>query len=187
MRHDLSALDVRTMRVEELAEVGALSIRAFGGDEHLGTLIDALRASWAWDDRTSFVAERSGTLVGHVLYTHALLDAPRALVDVLVLSPIGVDPALQGQGIGSALITRSLETLDDAGAAPLVFLEGNPRYYARFGFVPGRDLGFRPPSLRIPPASFMVRPLAGWDDTMTGTLVYPDAFWRTDSVGLRPA
>src|SRR5688572_11137633 len=77
-------IDVRRMRPEEHDTVRGLSVGAFGGDAHIATLIDALRASWAWDDETSFVAERGGSLVGQVLYTHALLDAPRELVDVLV-------------------------------------------------------------------------------------------------------
>jgi len=179
------SIDVRPMRRDERDAMRDLSVTAFGGDAHIGGLIDALSASWAWDDDTSFVAERDGTLVGQALYTHALLDAPRELVDVLVLSPVGVTPELQGLGIGAALITRSLQALEAAGTAPLVFLEGNPRYYARFGFEPAGGLGFRSPSKRIPPASFMVRRLADWENWMTGTLVYPDAFWRTDSVGLR--
>ena len=31
----------------------------------------------------------------------------------------------------------------------------------------------------------MVYPLPRYEPWMTGTLVYPDAFWRTDAVGLR--
>jgi predicted N-acetyltransferase YhbS len=37
-----------------------------------------------------FVAEQDEQLVGQVLYTRALLDAPQRLISVLVLSPIGV-------------------------------------------------------------------------------------------------
>jgi putative acetyltransferase len=66
-----------------------------------------------------------------------------------------------------------------------VFLEGSPDYYPRFGFAPGRDRGFRRPSLRIPGPAFMVRALPGYEPWMTGTLVYADPFWRLDCVGLR--
>ena len=54
-----------------------------------------------------------GELVGQVLYTAALVDAPLRVVEVLVLSPIGVRADLQGQGIGSALMRRSLAALAD--------------------------------------------------------------------------
>jgi putative acetyltransferase len=175
---------VRVMEPDEFDTMRALSVAAFGGDPAIGPLLDLLRASWAWDDDLSFVAERGGELVGHVLYTHAFVDAPERLVDVLLLSPIGVRPDLQRQGIGGDLITRSLDALGRR-SEPLVFLEGHPTYYPRFGFELGADRGFVAPSLRIPRAAFMVYPLPNYEPWMTGTLVYPDAFWRTDAVGLR--
>jgi putative acetyltransferase len=172
------------MAPDEFDAVRALSMAAFGDDDQIGRLLDALRASWAWEDGLSFVAEHDGELVGHVLYTHAILDAPRSLQDVLLLSPIGVRPHLQRQGVGRALLTATLTTLRDR-PEPLVFLEGHPSYYPRFGFVRARELGFVPPSVRIPDAAFMVHLLPTYEPWMTGALVYPDAFWRTDSVGLR--
>jgi putative acetyltransferase len=162
-----------------------LAVDAFDGDSQIRDLIDALRDSWAWDDELAFVAEDGGRLVGQVLYTRGLLDAPDRLVDVLVLSPIGVRPELQNRGIGSRLITESLAALAHR-PEPLVFLEGHPRYYSRFGFRRAADLGFTAPSPRIPVEAFMVYLRAAYEPSLTGGLVYPDAFWRTDSVGLRP-
>jgi putative acetyltransferase len=69
---------------------------------------------------------------------------------------------------------------------PLVFLEGHPTYYPRFGFRRAIDMGFAAPSVRIPSDAFMVYPLPCYESWMTGALVYPDAFWRNDAVGLRP-
>jgi putative acetyltransferase len=177
-------MQIRVMRPDEFEQMRDLSVAAFGGDATIGTLIDGLRGSWSWDDQLSFVAERDGQLVGQVLYTHAFVDAPDRVVDVLVLSPVGVRPDLQRSGIGTQLITHSLEVLA-CGNEPLVFLEGHPSYYPRFGFVPGASMGFIAPSTRIPPPAFMVRPLPQYESSMTGALVYPDVFWRTDSVGLR--
>jgi putative acetyltransferase len=68
---------------------------------------------------------------------------------------------------------------------PLVFLEGSPAYYARFGFLPGSEHGFRRPSLRIPAAAFQVHLLPAYESWMTGTLVYRQEFWDHDVVGLR--
>jgi putative acetyltransferase len=177
-------MEVRRMRPDELEAMCALSVAAFGDDERIRRLIDALHASWAWDDDLAFVAERDGELVGQVLYTHAILDAPVRQVDVLVLSPIGVRPDLQLAGIGSAMIRTTLSILADR-TEPLVFLEGSPVYYPRFGFVEAGPLGFGRPSTRIPPVAFQVHPLPAHEPWMTGTLVYPDAFWRTDCVGVR--
>ena len=67
----------------------------------------------------------------------------------------------------------------------MVFLEGDPGYYSRFGFAPGCDQGFRKPSLRIPDGAFQAIKLPEYEPWMTGTLVYAEPFWRHDSVGLR--
>jgi putative acetyltransferase len=174
---------IRRMEPEEFTAMRAVAVGAFD-EEVIGTLLDELRASWVWHDDLSFVAELDGSIVGQVLYTSAILDAPERLVDVLVLAPVGIRSDLQGQGIGSRLIRESLAVVSQR-PEPLVFVEGSPAYYPRFGFRRADELGFRKPSLRVPDRAFMVFPLDGYETWMTGTLVYPDAFWRTDSVGLR--
>ena len=62
-------------------------------------------------------------LVGQVLYSRVLLDAPRRLVEVLVLSPVAVRPDCRNMSVGSALINESLRALATR-PEPLVFLEG---------------------------------------------------------------
>jgi putative acetyltransferase len=159
--------------------------RAFGDDGPVvADLVDALRETITPADGLSLVAEDDGQVVGHVMFTRSLLDAPRRLVEVRVLSPLGVMPEYQKRGIGAALVRHGLRALAEQ-AAPLVFLEGDPGYYSRFGFTPGGDQGFRKPSLRIPDAAFQVIKFQGYEPWMTGTLVYAEPFWRYDCVGLR--
>jgi putative acetyltransferase len=170
------------MRPDEFEAMRELAVTAFDGDPQIRVLLDLLRDSWAWEDDLSFVAERAGELVGQVLYTHAFLDTPSAVLDVLLLSPIGVRPDLQRAGIGGALIRTSLAALASR-REPLVFLEGHPSYYPQFGFRKAGELGFVAPSSRIPSAAFMVYPLPGHRPGVSGQLVYPDAFWRAGAVG----
>ncbi len=118
------------------------------------------------------------------MFTHSLLDAPRRLVDVQVLSPVAVLPHRQGTGIGSALVRRGLKVMTER-SVPVVFLEGPPGYYARFGFRAGAEQGFRKPSLRIPDAAFQALRLPAYEPWMSGTLVYSETFWQHDAVGLR--
>jgi putative acetyltransferase len=179
----MTDLAFRPERPDEVEAVDAMVIAAFGEDKLRGLLRD-LRGSDAWIDGLSFVAELDGEIVGHVLFTRSLLDAPSRLVDVLVLSPLAVRTDVQGRGIGSALVRYALAEVRER-PEPLVFLEGSPRYYPRFGFVPGGELGFRKPSLRIPDPAFQVVTQPTYEPWMTGTLVYAEAFWRNDSVGLR--
>jgi putative acetyltransferase len=132
----------------------------------------------------SLVATDGGQVVGHVLLSAARLDAPRRIVDVFTLSPLGVLPGHQRNGIGTGLIRAALAAAETR-AVPLVFVEGSPRYYGARGFERAGGAGFRSPSLRIPDAAFQVARLPGWEAWMAGTLVYSETFWALDCVGLR--
>ncbi|NYJ04777.1 GNAT family N-acetyltransferase [Petropleomorpha daqingensis] len=160
--------------------------RAFGrhGEDVVAPLLVDLRRSLATEQGLSLVACEDDEVVGHVLFTRSLLDAPPRLVEVQVLSPIAVHPDHQRRGVGAALIEHGVAELDDLGV-PAVFLEGDPAYYRRRGFVAAGELGFRRPSLRIPDVAFQVRLLRAHEPWMTGTLVYRQTFWDHDAVGLR--
>jgi putative acetyltransferase len=166
----------RPERPGEEAAVRAVVADAFVAEPVVADLVDALRASPDWIDGQSFVAEAGERLVAHLLFTRGLLDAPRRLVEVLVAGPLGVARDYQRQGIGSALVRYGLEQVR-LRSEPLVFLEGWPAYYPRFGFAPGGTLGFRRPSLRIPEDAFQVLRLPSYEPWMTGTLVYSRVFW----------
>ncbi len=178
-------LVLRPERPGEAAAVRAVVEDAFVGEPVVGELVDALRRSPDWVPGLSFVAELNNEIVGHILFTRSLLDAQRRLVDVLVLSPVSVASAHQRSGIGSALIRHGLDEVRRLGEQPVVFLEGPPGFYGRFGFEPAEPIGFRRPSLRIPEPAFQVLRLPSWEPWMTGTLVYSRVFWDLDCVGLR--
>jgi putative acetyltransferase len=175
---------IRSEREEDHPAVRAVHLAAFPGDNQVPALVDALRATPAPLEPMSFVATHGADVVGHSMLSFSRLDAPERIVDVLVLSPLGVLPAYQNQGIGTRLVRHALAAAD-TNHVPLVFLEGSPDYYAARGFERADRLGFRSPSLRIPAPAFQVVRLTAHQPWMTGTLVYSDAFWATDCVGLR--
>ena len=140
----------------------------------------ALRASDAAEPE--LVAEDDGEVVGHLALSRGWVDDEEGLVDVLVLSPLGVASLRQGAGVGTLLVASALAAARARGAA-YVFLEGDPCYYGARGFEAGAPRGFERPSVRIPGPAFQVAVLE--DRGTTGRLVYPDAFWQHDSVGLR--
>jgi putative acetyltransferase len=179
-----AGVTLRPERPGEADEVDALVIEAFGRPV-LGDLLTSLRSNGLWGQGLSIVATAAGgSIIGSVVLTRGWLDAPRSLVDVLVLSPLAVAATRRGEGIGSALVRHGLAAVESRGE-PLVFLEGAPSFYQRLGFQPAAPLGFLAPSVRIPEMGFMVSRTASYQPWMTGTLVYSDAFWRHDCVGLR--
>jgi putative acetyltransferase len=165
--------------------VGEVQRRAFGDHGvEVAALVDTLRASIVDGSGLALVAVDEGRIIGHVMFTPSRLDALPRLVPVQVLSPLGVAPEYQRRGVGSALVRHGIAMMTER-AVPAVFLEGDPRYYHRFGFAAGAPLGFRKPSLRIPDAGFQVLRLPAYEPWMTGTLVYSEPFWQNDCVGLR--
>jgi putative acetyltransferase len=175
---------IRRETVEDHPDVREVHGRAFGYSERVPELVDALRAAKATLAPLSLVASVDDEVVGHVMLSACRLDALPRLVDVLSLSPLGVLPQFQRQGIGTRLVERALADADSQGV-PLVFLEGSPHYYGARGFVDAGPAGFRPPTLRYPPGAFQVARLSSYEEWMTGTFVYSDTFWALDFVGLR--
>jgi putative acetyltransferase len=113
-----------------------IHLSAFG--DHgtvVADLVDTLRGTITTGTGLSLVAEHRGQVVGHIMFTGSLLDAPRRLVEVQVLSPLAVAPEHQKHGIGSALVREGLKIM--AGRpVPIVFLEGDPAYYRRLVYYP---------------------------------------------------
>ncbi|MER5966514.1 N-acetyltransferase [Streptomyces sp. NPDC002057] len=175
---------IRQETTDDHRDVREVHTRAFGDGDRVPGLVEALRVAEAAWAPMSFVAVVDDRVVGHVLLSATRLDAPRRIVDVLSLSPLGVVPEFQGQGIGTRLLAHALEAADRQGV-PLVFLEGSPHYYGTRGFEAAGAVGFRSPSLRIPEAAFQVARLSAHEPWMTGTFVYSEAFWAFDCVGLR--
>jgi putative acetyltransferase len=169
---------------EAVREVVSSAFTGRGGE--VAALTEALRATHA---RAELVAgdegeQDGGAVVGHVLLSRSWVDARRALVDVLVLSPLSVHPSHQRRGVGTALVAAAIRAARTLGA-PALFLEGDPDYYGSRGFGAATPLGFTRPSVRIPEPAFQVVVLDGHEEWMTGALVYCEPFWAHDSVGLR--
>jgi putative acetyltransferase len=160
------------IRREEAADVPAIAgihAAAFGGDVEKD-LVTALRASSAWLPRLSLVAEDGDRVVGHVVCTRAHVAGR----PVLGLGPLGVLPARQKVGVGSALMHAVLAAAD-ALDEPVVVLLGHTDYYPRFGFRPAASFGIEPPD----PAwgnHFQARPLATYVSSVRGLFAYAQPF-----------
>lgn len=158
---------------------------AFNDGGRVAELVLQLRPLWLQGKGFELVAKADGgQIVAHIGFTCGYLDDPTRLEQVLVLSPLSVAAAHQGQGFGLAMVKEGLRVAETFGVE-LVFLEGIPAFYPRLGFVPAGPEGFIKPSVRIPDEAFMAKYLATPSRQLSGALIYPEVFWATDSVGLR--
>jgi putative acetyltransferase len=94
---------------------------------------------------------------------------------VLQLSPLGVRPAHQRRGHGSALVRASLEAVRAAGE-PLLLVQGDPAYYGRFGFVRADALGLLRPPEALNDHGFQVVVLELEATLPQGRVVYSESF-----------
>ena len=159
----MGPITIRDEAPPDVDAIRAVHLAAFR-DELVTRIVDDLRQSG--DAVISLVAEHEANIVGHVMLSR--LQAP---MRALTLSPLGVHPAFQKKGIGSALIRGGLDRVRrENGQA--VFLLGSPAYYGRFGFSAAAAEGYTSPYYGWP---FMAHIL---DDTVprNGEIRFPSAF-----------
>lgn len=156
------ALLVRPETAADAPAVHAVHAAAFGRALE-ADLYDALRL----DGDTlplSRVGVADGAIVGSVVCSRAWVGE----VEVVALGPVGVLPAWQRQGVGSALVRAVVAA---ATGEPLLALLGDPAYYGRFGFAP--DPLVAPPD---PAWAEHFQVLRLRDPSPTGTFRYARAF-----------
>ena len=139
-------------------------------------LVAAIRASPEYIPELSLVAELGDDVVGHVMVSWTGLRDGELTHRIRHLSPLAVAPAHQGRRIGTALVTTVAAAAGERGV-PFVVLEGDPRYYSRFGFESSMSYGITMnlPSW-APPEAAQVLLLNGEAPSVRGHVVHPPAF-----------
>jgi putative acetyltransferase len=156
---------IRQATPDDRAAILDLNTRAFGQPDE-AAIVEALERDG--DILLELVAEHDRQIVGHILFYPVGVFGKLGGVG---LGPMSVDPWIQRDGVGSALVTRGLEIVRDSGA-PLVFVLGHEHFYPRFGFSIEATENFETPYKG--PHFFAIRFRHG--PPMSGRLIFPDAF-----------
>jgi len=84
-----------------------------------------------------FVALTNDKLVGTIRFWPVMIHDPASGMQTpaLLLGPPGVDPSMQGRGIGAELIHHGIDAARKQGHG-IGILVGDLTYYGRFGFGP---------------------------------------------------
>jgi putative acetyltransferase len=92
-----------------------------------------------WAERCmigEWLAEDCTGALAYIAFSRVwVAQADDARLPAAMLTPLGVRPDRQRQGIGARLTTHALQALDASGES-LFFVLGHPSYYPRFGFRP---------------------------------------------------
>ncbi|RZF64016.1 N-acetyltransferase [Sphingomonas populi] len=119
-----------------LAEIDATATerlldRAFGPDRHRRTAY-LIRQGTHAVPALSFAAVDDGALIGTIQCWPVRLMRDDGGSDPLVMvGPIAVEPARQGEGVGQSLTHHAIRAAEESGAPPLMLI-GDPEYYGRF-------------------------------------------------------
>jgi len=103
------------------------------GNEAL--LTRKLRSCASFVPELDYVAELDGSVIGNIMYARSKVIGDDCEWETLTFGPVSVLPKYQRDGVGSALIRKTLDVARDLGyRAVLIF--GHESYYPRFGFKP---------------------------------------------------
>lgn len=144
---DRDNIVIRRERPGDYAAVENLTREAFwnvyrpGCTEHY--VLHVLRGDPAFVPELDLVMEKSGQLIGHVMYMRAAIqtDGGRELA-VMTFGPISIHPDFQRQGFGKLLLEYSLKKAEELGAGA-VCIEGNIGFYGQSGFEAAGARGIR--------------------------------------------
>lgn len=158
-------------RIYEVVKAAFESSDHADGNEQ--ELVNALRKGDSYIPELSLVAQADGILVGHIMFTKALVGE----VPVLALAPLSVIPEYQRKGIGAALIKEGHRIAADLGFMYSVVL-GSESYYPKFGYVPADVIGIQAP-FDAPRENFMAYKLRKDAPETYGIMRYAGEFGIT--------
>ncbi|MDO9486727.1 MAG: N-acetyltransferase [Actinomycetota bacterium] len=165
----MSQLKLRDEQAADIAAIARVTIAAFADEPHSDQteqfVIAQLRARG--ELTLSIVATIDEQVVGQI--TASPVQISGGQTEWYGLGPLSVEPALQGIGVGSALMHEALVRLRAIGAQGCVLL-GDAAYYSRFGFQVRPELTYP----GGPPEHFQAIRLLG--DFAHGVVTYSPAF-----------
>ena len=145
-------IEIRREKPEDVPAIRCVNETAFGQPQE-ANVVDRLRE--ACDELLSLVAVDGGRVIGHILFSPAVLGGQNPAVHGVGLAPMAVLPEFQRKGVGSMLVRRGLEILREL-ACPFVIVLGHAEYYPRFGFERASRYGITSQWKGVPDEAFMI-------------------------------
>lgn len=145
-------IEIRAEVLKDYDSVRKVNDIAFEQPEE-GNIVDKLRDSCK--KIISLVAVSEGKIVGHILFSPAVIKHNDTHITGMGLAPMSVLPEFQNQGIGSMLVKEGLRLIKETDC-PFIIVLGHEHYYPRFGFERASINGLKSQWDSVPDEAFMV-------------------------------
>ena len=153
-----------------------------GCTEHF--VLNKFRESKNYIPELSFVMEKDGKMIGHVMYAHSHIKSyDGKTIPIMTFGPISIAPEYKGQGYGTRLLRYSMQKAKEMGGKALA-ITGNIDFYGKSGFILASEKGIRyadaEPNDRVVPY-FLIKELEdGFLDNISGTYSDPEEYFAAE-------
>lgn len=142
-------INIRNEKTEDYYIVENITRDAFwnlycpGCNEHW--IVCNLRKHVDFIPELSFVIELGGKVVGSIFYSHSrVIDNDKKEHKTITFGPVSILPHLHRKGLGSALITHSINKAKEYGYNAIT-IGGYPHHYTHYGFEGAKKFGISMP------------------------------------------
>jgi putative acetyltransferase len=142
---------IRREQPRDIPEIRRVIVRAFGREQE-ASVVGKLRKNC--NSILSLVAFADGKVVGHILFSPAVIEGKHGKLVGTGLAPLAVLPEYQRKGIGTQLMQTAIARIKEGGC-PYIIVIGHPEYYPRFGFESAGRFGINING-NVPDEAFMI-------------------------------
>ena len=142
---------IRREQQQDIPEIRQVNRLAFGQEQE-ASIVDKLRENC--NSVLSLVALTNGKVVGHILFSPAVIEGKHGRLVGTGLAPLAVLPEYQRKGIGTELLQTAIARIK-RGGCPYIIVIGHPEYYTRFGFERAGRFGISS-EWDVPDEAFMI-------------------------------
>lgn len=153
-----------------------------GCTEHF--VLNKFRESKNYIPELSFVMEKDGEMIGHVMYAHSHIKSyDGKTIPIMTFGPISIAPEYKRQGYGTRLLRYSMQKAKEMGGKALA-ITGNIDFYGKSGFILASEKGIRyadsePNDWVVP--YFLIKELEdGFLDNISGTYSDPEEYFAAE-------
>ncbi|MCR8848447.1 N-acetyltransferase [Rossellomorea sp. SC111] len=148
-------MKIRTVKKEEYRFIEDFVYEIFRNTSYTDgvlekALVREIREKHYYIPQLDLVVEEEGRIIGHCILSKLPISHKHEH-EILMLSPVSVAMNKQRQGVGMFMLQEGIKLAAEMGFKGII-VEGDPRYYQRFGFRTSTVFGIYASEKNLPPS-----------------------------------